>query len=258
MAFPGTPETFRHRLRRALVNAGPSAVASHRSAAYLFGFEGFDDATIEVVVPRPRKNTVCTGAEVHSSATLRKVDTTTVAGFACTTAARTIVDLAATCSKSELERAIDSAVRSGQVSTAYLTKRLNALRHRGRSGVRLLDDLLVDSGGTNLLERRFLELCRHAALPKPACQVVMKRGGQRVARVDFSFSPHRVIVEVEGQIGHASPTQRNRDAKRRRDLTAMGYEVVSFTHDDVIHHRAETAAYVRAALKRAIASRLIA
>jgi very-short-patch-repair endonuclease len=254
LTFPGTPETYRHQVQRALINAGPTAAASHRTAAHLLGFEGFGEAPVEIVVPRKRKDTAFGEVIVHSSATLRPADTTEVAGFRCTAAARTIVDLAAVCSTSELEKAIDSAVRLGHISVTHLTNRLTALRHPGREGVRLLDGLLIDSGGTNHLERRFLELCRLSGLPKPMCQVQMKRGTQTVARVDFNFAPRPVVVEVEGQIGHASPTQRNRDAKRRRELAAIGIEVVSFTYDDVIKDGSGTTQYLKSVFARALQS----
>jgi hypothetical protein len=62
----------------------------------------------------------------------------------------------------------------------------------------MLDSILVDSGGANRLERRFLVLCRENGLPRPTCQVVHRRAGQPVVRVDFDFAPLALIVEVEG------------------------------------------------------------
>ena len=125
-------------------------------------------------------------------------------------------------------------------------------------GVRRLDGLLVDTGGTNRLERRFLALCRRAGLPRPACQVIHRRGGQTVARVDFDFDPSPLVVEVEGQVAHATPRQRQRDAERRRDLHRMGRLVYTFTFDDVYQRPRTVATEIRAALTASLWSRVVA
>jgi hypothetical protein len=187
---------------------------------------------------------------MHTTRQLARIDRTTVDGFACTTAARTIIDLAGSCRSDELENAIDSAVRSGHVSVDHLRRRSAALRNSGRKGVGKLDELIIDSGGTNKLERRFLRLCREAGLPRPSCQVVEKNGAQRIGRVDFDFRPVKLVAEVEGQIGHSSPRQRQNDARRRRKLADAGISLIAFTYQDVFDRSAETAADLMAALAR--------
>jgi hypothetical protein len=161
------------------------------------------------------------------------IDRCFIAGFPCTSPARTIVDLAGCCSKNELENAVDSAIRDGGTSLVFLHQRLSALRISGRVGISLLDAVLVDAGGANKLEREFLRLCRVNAVPRPSCQIVHRMGNQTVARVDFDFSPAQLVVEVEGQVAHASPRQRQRDAKRRRRLTGLGRVVYCFTFEDI-------------------------
>ena len=198
LTFPGQPQTWKMSLRSALINVGPQAVVSHRSAARLLQFEGFDEGPIELVVPRQLRNRSTEGVVVHSGVLLA-IDRAEVGGFPCTRAARTIVDLAGSCSRRELENAIDSAVANRLVSVECLQRRLALLRHSGRSGVRLLDDLLPDSGETNRLERRFLQMCRQAGLPRPACQVTHTSEGKFVARVDFDFC----AVEGGGRSGRS-------------------------------------------------------
>jgi len=155
-----------------------------------------------------------------------------------TSASRTIIDLAATATVSELERAIDTAVRDGLTSPTFLARRLSDLRNRGRRGVVLLDELLVDSGGHSDLERRFLALVRSAGLRRPTCQRVFRRDGTTVARVDFLFEPSPVIVEVTGRRGHSTDADRTRDAQRRNELQHLGFVVLEFTNDQVRRHPA--------------------
>ena len=232
LIFPGHPVTWRQNLRAALNDGGQGALVSHRSAAALHGFEGFAREDVEILVARTHRDRSTVGI-VHSARRVDLIDRTIVENLPCTSAARTIVDIAGSCTERELEAAIDSAVRLGSTSTQFLARRLGELRHRARPGVRQLDKLMLDSGGTNRLEREFLRICRRAGLPKPGCQVIHRRGNQTVARVDFDFSPNRLVVEVEGQVAHASPQQRQRDAQRRRELAFMGRLVLSYTFEDV-------------------------
>ena len=124
--------------------------------------------------------------------------------------------------------------------------RLQTLRGSGRWGCRLIDRLVEDSGGHSMLERRFLELVRHARLPRPRTQVVHRRGGRHVARVDFLFDEVGVVVEVSGRLGHSSPRERARDAQRRNELQELGRKVYEYTWEDVT----EQAAMVRRTLTR--------
>ena len=132
-----------------------------------------------------------------------------------------------------LEAAIDSAVRLGLSAPLVLHERLAALRGPGRWGARALDELLADTGGHSMLERRFLELVRRAGLPRPSTQVVHRRGAATFARVDFLFEPFGVVVEVSGRLGHSSPAERARDAQRRNELQDVGRQVFEYTWEDV-------------------------
>ena len=114
-----------------------------------------------------------------------------------------------------------------------LERRLSELRSQGRWGVRLLDRLLVDTGGHTMLERRFLEVAREAGLPRPTPQVIFQRDGRAYARVDFHFPPYDVVVEVSGRKGHSSPAERARDAQRRNELQDAGQRVYEYTWEDV-------------------------
>jgi hypothetical protein len=84
-----------------------------------------------------------------------------------------------------------------------------------------------------MLERRFLELCRRAELPRPATQVIHRRDGATFARVDFLFEAFSVVVEVSGQLGHSTPRDRARDAQRRNELQDVGRAVYEYTWEDV-------------------------
>jgi very-short-patch-repair endonuclease len=230
----GSFESWEQQLTLALLDLGVDAVVSMRSAAALHGFEGFPRHPVEVTVPR-RTGGVRARWHVHTTQVLPRIDRAMAQGFPCTSAARTIIDLAAVASARDLERAIDSAVRAGLTSAVFLRARLTELRGSGRAGIRVLDHLLPDSGGASDLERRFLQLVRHAGLPRPVCQQRIELADGRVARVDFAFPPTAVVVEVSGRRGHASDAERAKDAQRRNELQASGYTVLEFTDRQVRH-----------------------
>ena len=227
-----------------VLDLGSTALVSHRAAAALHGFDGFRREPIELTSPRSRRGAAGPWT-VHTTRRLELIDRVRVDGFPATSASRTIIDLAGTASVAELERAIDSAVRDGLTSPLFLSRQLERLRGRGRRGVVLLDELLVDSGGHSDLERRFLALVRLAGLPRPTCQRVFRRDGTTLARVDFSFEPRPVIVEVSGRRGHSSDAERARDAQRRNELQHLGFVVLEFTNEQVRRHPAAVVAALR-------------
>ena len=252
--LPGAPVTWESDLIAAWLVLGSRAVISHRTAAALHRFDGFDGGPIELTAVRAERHPPLAtilhstrqldpidvvpyrralGKSVRASRVLRRARLVTT--LRVTSASRTVIDLAgAATTAGELGAAIDSACRSGLSSASFLIRRQAALRRPGRRGPRRLDEVMLDSGGHSYLERRFLRLLRECGLPRPRCQVVWKRGGHFVARVDFDFQPWPLVVEVNGRRGHSSDADRAKDARRRNELQFAGVTVVEFTTSDVI------------------------
>ena len=206
---------------------------------------------VEFTVPRRARGLACS-ATVHTTDSVGPIDVVMVDGFRCSSATRTIIDLAyAGTPTVRLEAAIDSAVRLGLSAPLVLERRLAELRGPGRWGARTLDRLLVDSGGESILERRFLTLLRDARLPRPRTQAVQRRNGRHVARVDFLFEAFAVVVEVTGRLGHSAPTERGNDAQRRNELVDLGFRVYEYTWAQVTERRPWVQATMR---KRLVAA----
>jgi hypothetical protein len=235
-AMAGAPDTWEQRLQVGLLALGAESWVSHEAAARLHGLDRSPDGAVELTVLRDRRGRAGPYI-VHTTEMLPPIDRVTVRGFRAVSATRTVLDLArARVPRARLEAAIDSAVRLGLTSPVALRDRLADRRGPGRWGVRLLDDLLVDSGGHSMLERRFLELCRRAGLPRPSTQVIHRRGDVTFARVDFLFEPFGVVVEVSGRLGHSTPRERAGDAQRRNELQDAGQQVYEYTWEDVTEH----------------------
>ncbi len=270
--LPGAPATPQSEEIAGILLLGDRAVVGHLSAAHALGLDDFGN----LAFTRPhfialRGHHFTDRLTVHSTRRLPSTDIVTVrrnlppavrrdpalrrAGllttFRATSASRTIIDLAATAEPALTARLIDSAIRQGLTAPTYMVRRLADLRGRGRSGTRLLDELLLDSGGHTWLERRFLRLVRDAGFPRPTPQVIMRRDTKFVARVDFVFGAYPVVVEVSGRLGHTSEPDRRRDARRRNELQALGFRVIEFTTADIV----ASPGYVTAELTRHIADR---
>jgi very-short-patch-repair endonuclease len=232
-ALRGSPDTHRRRLRCGLLCLGERSWVSFEAAAALHGLDRSRPHAVEFTIDRRQRPAVLPFA-VHTTTRLDPIDHVNVDGFRVMSATRTIFDLAlARAHPHRVEAAIDSAVRLQLSSPEVLERRLATLRGSGRWGCRRVEEMIVDSGGHTHLERRFLELVREAGLPRPRTQVVFRVGSRHVARVDFLFDDAGVVIEVSGQKGHASPSERARDAQRRNELQDLGLRVYEYTYDDV-------------------------
>lgn len=251
-AVAGSDDTHERRLQAGLLSLGPSSWVSYEAAAALHGLDRSDADAVEFTVERTARNTPSCFT-VHTTARIDRLDKVTVAGFRAMSATRTILDLAhARAPESRVAAAMDSAVRLGVSHPTVLSKRLITLRGSGRWGCRLIDRLLPDSGGHSPLERTFLGVVKSIAAPPPQRQVVQRTDtGRHIARVDFLFPDHRLVVEVNGRRGHVSDSERTKDAQRRNELQALGLRVVEYTTDHLRQRRAWVADDLRLHLRTA-------
>ena len=98
------------------------------------------------------------------------------------------------------------------------------------------------------LERETLRVLANAGLPAPICQARIAPKGAFVARVDFLYPDHLVVIEVNGHAWHSTRDQVAADAARRRQLVLAGYLVLDFTYDDIVSSPQLVVTQVRAAL----------
>jgi very-short-patch-repair endonuclease len=245
----GSADTWHRRLQVGLLVLGDGAFVSHEAAAALLGLDGSHAGAVAFTVPRQHRRQRLTGVDVHTTNLIGPHDVLTIQGFPCASATRTVLDLAASrAPPSRVAAAIDSAIRLRLSAVPVLTERLAHVR--GRRGVRTLDRLLLDSGGESVLERTFLALVRQAGMPRPQTQHRVRADARHVARVDFVYTEHRVVIEVSGRLGHSNPADRDRDAQRRNELQDLGYCVYEYTWS----HLTRRSGWVIATLQQRLAS----
>lgn len=214
------------RVVAALLAAGPKAVASHRTAAALFGLTPYMPAVLELTAhgraPRSRS-----GLRIYE--TSRPPEVRLVRGLRVTAPLRTLHDLRATRPPEETERATREALVRRLVTPEELP-----------------GDPVAPTRSE--LERAFLRLVTQAGLPQP---LVNQPVGPYL--VDFAWPRERVLVETDGYAAHGHGAAFEADRARDATLHAAGHVVLRFTWRQIQGEPLRTAARLAQVLGQAAA-----
>jgi very-short-patch-repair endonuclease/predicted transcriptional regulator of viral defense system len=214
----------------AVLACGPGALLSHRSAARLWGIYDFARDDVEVTVPARGRNQR-PGIRVHCVSFVPPQEARVYLGIPATSPARTLLDLAASVPRRDLERAVEEAAIRRLTSREELAAVLE--RSHRRPGAATLRSVLALGARPGLTrseaERRLLELLRAGDLP-PTDTNVRVDGYE----VDFLWRAERLIVEVDGYAFHSSRAAFERDRRRDAALDAAGYAVVRVTWRQIV------------------------
>lgn len=139
----GSAPTREQRIAAAVLGAGTGAVASHRSAAHLWGIPRPDDDAIDVTLLDRRRQATLDGVVVHRPRD--RLDITPVVRHHIRTSGvlRLLCDLGAVDPPS-VPAAVDHVLTNGLASPEALRTAIDAHARRGRHGVPALRDALAD------------------------------------------------------------------------------------------------------------------
>lgn len=215
-------------VRAAVIASGTGALASHRTAAVLYGLEGVSGRMIEVTVPysnRPMPAAVI----VHR--TRRSLPTAIVASIPVVSIERTVLDLAAQLPEPNLEKALMSAVRLRLTTPDRLAEALAFFGGPGVRGTKKTRRVLGHSfnGITGSpSEVDLMRLIRTAPIPTPECQyqIPLAEGN---AYPDFAWPDRMKIVEIDGLDAHSSADRLHNDLARQNMLMQLGWEIRRFS-----------------------------
>jgi very-short-patch-repair endonuclease len=209
-------------------------------------WRGHIDVTVTARHPRDKP-----GVRVHRVRHLDPRDVTRREGVPVTSAARTVLDLAAVADRRELARALEEAEVQRLVTRPQLIALL--ARHRGHRGARALRAALARYDTPALTrseaERRMLELIRAARLPAPRTNAQVKGH-----EVDLLWPTHRLIVEIDGFAFHSTRRAFERDRARDQQLQAKGYRVIRITWRQIQDRPEALIATLAASLQAGFAS----
>lgn len=219
----------RAREMAAHLACGASSVVSHRSAAVFWQLLAPHDPQQPVEILVRARERCRPGIVVRRAGSLRDDEVTKLDGIPITTAARTIVDLAASVSARELEQALAQSLARRLTTRAQLERKV--VRANGRRGTARLRALLHGEAALTRsdAEERLLRLIRRAQLPEPATNTPIAG-----YEVDFLWRDARLVVEVDGYAYHADATAFEKDRRRDFALTSTGLRVVRVTWKQLV------------------------
>jgi hypothetical protein len=225
----------------AVLAGGPTALASHSSAAFLWEFLPRFHPPPEISLPtgdrRPRH------ILTHRCPSLHRSDISLQHGVKTTAPARTLLDIAPGLSTKQLTRTTNDALRKRILRHAALQDVIE--RNPYHPGTKLLTPFL-DLPGANPtnshLEDDFLPFLAKYGLPTPLINHY---------QVDVYFPEHNLIVELDGwgyhNDRHAFETDRERDAHHLQH----GTPTVRITKDRVTANPDHEAARLQTILDQA-------
>jgi very-short-patch-repair endonuclease len=103
------------------------------------------------------------------------------------------------------------------------------------------------------LEDELVRLIRRAGLPEPVRQLWVEVPNGPRLRIDAAYPDQRIAIETNGRLGHASPADMQRDARKLTLLSRLGWRVLVFTWGDLTRRPAHVVGEIRAALDRTAA-----
>lgn len=255
----GAPRTWEQRLLIAVRAGGEGALASHRSAAALWGLDGAHQGRPEIVTPRHLRSWADGLGRCHESKDLRLAEPAERFAIPCTGLCRTLIDLGAVLRDPEpLQAAIDDAVRRHLCSWDDLLHTLARHSRKGRRGAGPLRAILEECYGTKVPDSRFNRLVERlivdAGLLAPVVEHEVRDGnGRLLARVDLAYPHLKIAIELDSRRHHMGATAFESDRPRQNSLELHGWIVLRYTWQAYIHRPHQLLAEVAAAIQARMA-----
>jgi hypothetical protein len=231
----GAEVTTEQQLLAACFHLGPTAVASHASAAWLWELDGFErpPPRLELTVVGTSSRRAGSALLVHRTRISTLADRATVRGIPVTSVPRTLVDLGSSCAPRRVEGARDAAHREGLVSLRREEAQLR--RPTYLPGAAVLRGLVAADDGDppaqSVLERQVLRALAARGVPTPARQHRVTIAGTRY-RFDAAWPDHRVAVEAWSRRWHSGRRKAVADVVRLGDAASEGWLVVTAVRED--------------------------
>jgi very-short-patch-repair endonuclease len=246
----GSARTRQQSIAAAVLGAGRGALASHRSAALLWGVERPLADPLDVILPARTRQATLHGVEVHRPRDLLDLGAVVRDGIPTCNILRWSCDLGAV-DRPGVHPAVGHIVTNAMVSPRSMLGAIRLHSRRGRPGVPALREALEDwmADGKFFdsdLERRMRRLIKHYGLAPVEFHAIVEG-----YEVDFLVVGTRVVLECEGWEHHGKhrPTF-ERDRVRRAELTVAGYILVEFTWTMLMRQPQWVASMIRGAVRQ--------
>lgn len=233
------------------MNAPPGAVASHLSAAALWGIEvpliDRADRRVDLIVPGGGRAESRSDRRIHRLA-LADDEKTTRLAQPVTTPARTWRDLAGVLELPSLLAVTDQLVREPAGRQALHEQMTRHPRGRGCARARTVLTL-ADPRAESPMESVVRWLFHAGGLPTPELQYIVRdAAGVFLARADFAWPEQRVLVEFDGDL-HRERDVFVKDTRRQNGVVLVGWTMLRYTSADALGRGDGMVAEVRRAIR---------
>lgn len=254
------PPDLGQQLLAPVLDAGPAAVLWGDAATQWWGFGRFRAFPVDVSRP-PMTGRPDQLGRIHETDSLdHELDITSHRGIPVARPERLVLWLARVwtlrwgheIAATRTGRTLDHAWREGLIDPVVLHALAERRRGRGNAGIvvlrQVLEDRPLDHRPTDSgLERRWEQVVGPMAAQFRR-QVVLG-GSTPIGRFDEVHVSRPLVVEINSERFHTTPTDVARDEERYRLLVEAGFSVVVYWEHDIWHD----AALVRRSLQRILA-----
>jgi very-short-patch-repair endonuclease len=246
----GSPQTREQAIAAAVLAAGRGAMASHRSAAHLWGIPRPDDDPVDVMLTERRREATLDDVVVHRPRDRRDLTPVLRSSIRTSNILRLLCDLGAV-DPDSVVGAVGHVVTNGLASPVALRTAVEVHARRGRHGVpafrSALEEWVIDGKPVDsVLETAMRKLVTAHRLPPVEFHPIVDS-----YEVDFRFVDSIVILECDGWETHGrNKAQFEKDRIRDNELTANGWIVVRFSYRGITRRAAKEAERIRGILRR--------
>ena len=229
----GFPPTREQRIMAATLSIGGRGIASHRTAAELWGAWRPDDGdSVDIIVGDRFSQRSLDGVTVHRPRDIEDIAPIRRNGIRVTTASRTLIDLGAVAPHG-LASATERMLIAGHVTRDHLRRAVARHSERGRAGVGPMRRLLAtwpysDRPPDSVLEMHMDRVLARHALPPHLTQIPVGP-----FFVDLGWPEWKVAGELDGWGKYEQLSQFRRQIRRDSFLQINGWLVIHFTWHDV-------------------------
>ncbi len=238
LALGSIPWTWPRRCRLALLAAPEGVALGAASVGRLSGFDGYDaDDRIILTYPEPmRPGRLVAGASAIRSRRLSGRDIHAIDGMACVSRPIALTQIAGIDGRNAAAQALDSMLRNGD-SPTWIRQVATRLRGPGVSGPPTILRLLDERVEGRLPRSWFQRLAKTALTAKGVPLVdelpVIGADGRLLAQLDLAIPALMIGIECQSWRWHSTPTARANDARRKRQLRALGWEIIDVWWSDL-------------------------
>jgi len=236
LAVPGA-DTWRRRVRAAQLTAGEDAAISHVTAGRLHGLDGCEHhEQIHLTVCDAVHRTSLPAVAVHRSGLLDIEACDHVDGMLVVSRPVALVQIAATVGRDAAAKALDGMLRAGD-SPIWIDGVVRSWKRRGVRGPAIVLDLLHQRVAATLPRSWFQRLVSRVLLARGIQMIdeyrVHDTDGTLLAELDLAIPELRIGIECQSWRWHGSPAAQAADARRKRRLRLLGWEIVDVWWSDL-------------------------